>query len=81
MILDEATSALDSESERRIQVALEKLMAGCTTLAIAHRLSTVENADSIVVLKEGAVVEQGTHQELVTQDGVYSGLHRMQFAA
>ncbi len=80
LILDEATSALDTESERRIQGALAKLMEGRTTLVIAHRLSTVENADCIVVLQEGAVVEQGTHQELVASDGVYSGLYRMQFA-
>lgn len=79
LILDEATSALDTESERRIQGALETLMEGRTTLVIAHRLSTVENADRIIVLKEGVLVEQGTHQELVAQDGVYSGLYRMQF--
>lgn len=80
LILDEATSALDTESERRIQGALAKLMEDRTTLVIAHRLSTVESADCIVVLQEGAVVEQGTHQELVASDGVYSGLYRMQFA-
>lgn len=80
LILDEATSALDSESERRIQGALAALMRGRTTLVIAHRLSTVEGADCIIVLKDGAVVEQGTHEELLSLDGYYSGLHRMQFA-
>jgi ATP-binding cassette, subfamily B, bacterial MsbA len=80
LILDEATSALDSESERRIQSALATLMRGRTTLVIAHRLSTVERADCILVLKEGVVVEQGTHAELLALDGYYGGLHRMQFA-
>ena len=80
LILDEATSALDTESERRIQGGLETLMIGRTTLVIAHRLSTVENADRIIVLQEGLVVEQGTHDELVAEDGVYSGLYRMQFS-
>lgn len=80
LILDEATSALDSESERRIQGALAELMRGRTTLVIAHRLSTVEGADCIIVLKDGAVVEQGTHEELLSLDGYYGGLHRMQFA-
>ncbi len=80
LILDEATSALDSESERRIQGALAALMRGRTTLVIAHRLSTVEGADCIIVLKDGAVVEQGTHEELLSLDGYYGGLHRMQFA-
>ncbi|MED5534361.1 MAG: lipid A export permease/ATP-binding protein MsbA [Pseudomonadota bacterium] len=80
LILDEATSALDSESERQIQGALERLMVGRTTLVIAHRLSTVENADCIIVLKEGVVVEQGVHKELIAKGGVYSSLYRMQFA-
>lgn len=79
LILDEATSALDSESERRIQAALDHLMQGRTTLVIAHRLSTVEGADCIVVLKDGVIVERGRHQELLAQDGYYSGLYRMQF--
>ena len=79
LILDEATSALDTESERKVQRALESLMTGCTTLVIAHRLSTVESADSIVVLHEGEVVEQGTHAELVNRGGTYGSLHRMQF--
>jgi subfamily B ATP-binding cassette protein MsbA len=80
LILDEATSALDSESERRIQEALSNLMSGRTTLVIAHRLSTVESADRIVVLKDGRIVESGRHPELLARGGYYSDLHRLQFA-
>jgi subfamily B ATP-binding cassette protein MsbA len=80
LILDEATSALDTESERRVQAALGELMRGRTTLVIAHRLSTIEGADLIVVMRDGAIVETGTHAELVARDGYYSSLHRMQFA-
>ena len=80
LVLDEATSALDSESERRIQEALNNLMKGRTTLVIAHRLSTVESADCIVVLKDGVIVERGRHEELLAQNGYYSGLYQMQFA-
>ncbi len=79
LILDEATSALDTESERHIQAALNGLMANRTTLVIAHRLSTIESADRIVVVDQGAIVEQGTHHELLQQKGIYAGLHRMQF--
>ena len=81
LILDEATSALDTESERRIQAALTRLMQGRTTLVIAHRLSTIERADRIVVMREGAVVETGSHAELIAHGGYYSTLHRMQFAS
>lgn len=80
LILDEATSALDTQSERQVQSALENLMQNRTTLVIAHRLSTVENADRILVLSQGRIVEAGTHTELLEQGGVYAGLYRMQFA-
>jgi ATP-binding cassette, subfamily B, bacterial MsbA len=79
LILDEATSALDTESERHIQDALEALMQNRTTLVIAHRLSTIENADRIVVMDQGRVAEAGTHSELMTINGLYASLHRMQF--
>ena len=81
LILDEATSALDSESERQIQSALETLIQGRTTLVIAHRLSTVEHADRIVVLDQGRMVEAGRHDELLAHDGIYSHLYRLQFEA
>jgi len=81
LILDEATSALDTESERRVQAALARLMQGRTTLVIAHRLSTIEKADLIVVMREGTIVEQGTHAELIAHGGYYSTLHRMQFTS
>ena len=80
LILDEATSSLDTKSERRIQEALNQLMADRTTLVIAHRLSTVENADRIIVLDDGKIVESGTHAELLTKDGHYAALYRMQFS-
>ncbi|MCU7799907.1 MAG: lipid A export permease/ATP-binding protein MsbA [gamma proteobacterium symbiont of Lucinoma myriamae] len=79
LILDEATSALDTESERKIQAALENVMEGRTTLVIAHRLSTIENADLIVVMDKGAIIEKGTHNELIEQEGFYSQLHQKQF--
>jgi len=79
LILDEATSALDNESERQVQASLELLMAGRTTLVIAHRLSTVQKADRIVVMDAGKIVEQGRHEELLELNGLYASLYRMQF--
>ena len=79
LLLDEATSALDTKSEAIVQAALEKLSEGRTTLVIAHRLSTVRNADSIVVMDQGAVVDQGTHEELLERGGIYADLYNMQF--
>lgn len=79
LLLDEATSALDAQSEAVVQAALEQLSQGRTTLVIAHRLSTVRNADKIVVMEAGRVVEQGTHDALIAQGGAYADLYRLQF--
>ncbi len=80
LIMDEATSSLDSASERHIQAALEALRRGRTCIIIAHRLSTVENADRIVVMEQGRIVESGTHRQLLEQQGIYTRLYRTQFA-
>ena len=78
LILDEATSALDAESERRIQQALGVLRKGRTCLIVAHRLSTIEACDRIVVIEHGRIVEQGSHQSLIAAGGSYARLHRLQ---
>ena len=81
LLLDEATSALDAESERMVQAALESAMKGRTTLVVAHRLATVQQADRILVLDHGQLVEQGTHAELVARGGVYARLAALQFTS
>jgi ATP-binding cassette subfamily B protein len=77
LLLDEATSALDTETEYQVKEALERLMKGRTTLVIAHRLATVQRADHIIVLDKGRIVQTGSHDELIAEDGLYRQLHRM----
>jgi ATP-binding cassette subfamily B protein len=79
LLLDEATSALDAESETLVQKALDRLMQDRTTLVIAHRLATVLKADRILVMEEGHIVEEGTHQSLIAKGGLYARLARLQF--
>ncbi len=79
LVLDEATSSVDTETEALIQDALAKLMAGRTSIIIAHRLSTIRNVDRIIVLHHGRVVEQGTHDDLLAQAGIYRNLYELQY--
>ena len=79
-ILDEATANIDTETEQWIQEAMEKLMAGRTTIMVAHRLSTIQHADKIIVMHKGRIRESGTHQELLEQDGIYKKLYKLQLA-
>ena len=79
LLLDEATSALDAQSETLVAAALSQLAQGRTTLVIAHRLSTVREADKIVVMDKGRVVEEGTHEALIAKGGLYAALHALQF--
>ncbi len=81
LLLDEATSSLDSESERYIQASLLRLMKGRTTFVVAHRLSTIERADRIVVLEHGRLMEVGSHRDLIERGGLYARLHGIQFAS
>ena len=81
LLLDEATSSVDSEIEAQIERALEELMKGRTSVVVAHRLSTIQNADRILVIHHGRIKESGTHQELLRRGGLYARLHKLQFAA
>lgn len=81
LILDEATAAMDTETERQIQTALERLVKGRTTIMIAHRLSTLRDADKLIVIENGKMPEFGTHLELINKKGIYYNLYRMQVEA
>ena len=81
LVLDEATSSVDSELEEQIEAATDELLKNRTSLVIAHRLSTVHNADRILVLHHGELCEEGTHAELLEAEGLYAQLHELQFAA
>jgi subfamily B ATP-binding cassette protein MsbA len=80
LILDEATSALDSATEKKVQAAIDEMQKNRTTIIIAHRLSTVQKADKIIVLRQGEVIEQGSHQELLSANGEYASLYKHQFS-
>ena len=79
LILDEATSSIDTRTEQRIQQAFERMMQGRTSFIVAHRLSTIQSADVILVMKDGHIVEQGTHESLMAQNGFYANLYNSQF--
>ena len=79
LILDEATSSIDTRTEMLIQEAFDRLMQGRTSFIVAHRLSTIRNADEILVMKDGSIIEQGTHDELMKKDGFYHTLYNSQF--
>ena len=81
LILDEATSSIDTRTEQQIQEAFDKLMKGRTSFIVAHRLSTIRNASLILVMKDGKIIEQGTHEELLAQEGFYNKLYNSQFQA
>ena len=80
LILDEATSSIDTRTEMQIQSAFQKLMEGRTSFIVAHRLSTIQNADIILVMKDGKIIEQGSHEELLAKKGFYTNLYMSQFA-
>jgi ATP-binding cassette subfamily B protein len=81
LILDEATSSVDTETEILIQQALERLMQNRTSLVVAHRLSTIQNADRIIVMHKGEIREEGSHQELLAKEGIYYKLYQLQYAS